>query len=85
MIKRITILAMALCMSMVVANRVTGVALAQPQDDKMQSGDKMSDQKMASHDKMDTKAKKHKKDKMAKDKMKHDKMQNQDKMDQPKE
>jgi len=84
MTKRIAILAMAICMSVVLGNKVTGVALAQSQDNKMQSGDKMKDEKMASHDKMaKKKSKMHKKDKMAKKKMKGNKMKKKDKMDQP--
>ena len=37
MTKRIAILVMAMGMSMGLANRLTTVALAQPQDDKMQA------------------------------------------------
>lgn len=82
--KRITILAMAMFLTLVAANRLTTVALAHPQDDKMASSDKMKDEKMASHDKMaKKKSKMHKKDKMAKKKMKSSKMENQDKMKQP--
>jgi hypothetical protein len=84
MIKRIVILAMAMCMSIVVTNRMTAAALAHPQDNKMESSDKMKDEKMASHDKMaKKKSKMHKKDKMARKKMKSSKMENQDKMKQP--
>jgi pentapeptide MXKDX repeat protein len=83
MTKRIVILAMALCMSVVLANRMTAVALAQSQDNKMESNDKMKDDKMAGHDKMAKKDKMHKKGKMSKSKMKHDKMKKQDKMEQP--
>ena len=46
MTKRIGILVMAMGMSLGLANRVTTIALAQPQDDKMQSDDKMKDDKM---------------------------------------
>ena len=35
MTKRMAILVMAMCMSMGLANRVTTIALAQPQDDKV--------------------------------------------------
>ena len=84
MMKRIAVLAMAMFMTMVAANKLTSVALAHPQDNKMESGDKMKDEKMASHDKMaKKKSKMHKKDKMAKKKMKSSKMENQDKMKQP--
>jgi pentapeptide MXKDX repeat protein len=80
MTKRIAILVMAMAICMGLANRVTTVALAQPQDDKMQSGDKMKDEKMKDDkmagDKMGKKkSKNHKKDKMKSDKMKDEKMQ----------
>ena len=84
MMKRIAVLAMAMFMTMVAANQLTRVALAHPQDNKMESSNKMKDEKMTSHDKMaKKKSKMHKKDKMANDKMKSSKMENQDKMDQP--
>ena len=93
MTKRIAILVMAMGMSMGLANRLTTVALAQPQDEKMQSDEKMKDDKMAG-DKMagDTGDKKGKKksnkiDKMSQDdKMSHDdKMSDQGKTEQPKQ
>lgn len=84
MMKRIAVLAMAMFLTMVAANQLTRVALAHPQNNKMESSDKMKDEKMASHDKMaKKKSKMHKKDKMAKKKMKSSKMENQDKMKQP--
>lgn len=84
MMKRITVLAMAMFMTMVLANQLTRVALAHSQDNKMESSDKMKDEKMASHNKMaKKKSKMHKKDKMAMKKMKSSKMENQDKMKQP--
>ena len=45
MIKRITILAMSICISLVVASGMTGVAVAHPQNDKMQNQDKMNQPK----------------------------------------
>ena len=75
--KRIAILVMAMSMCLVLANRTT-MALAQPQDEKMQSQDqKMSgDKNKMSSDKMGKKkCKKHKKDKM-------DKMDDKAKMDE---
>ncbi len=46
MTKRVAILVMAMGMSMGLAYRVTTIALAQPQDDKMKD-DKMKDDTMA--------------------------------------
>ena len=87
MTRRIAILVMAMGMSLGLAKRVTTIALARPQDDKMHSDDKMKDDKMAGDkmagDKMSKKSKKHKKDKMADDKMKDDKMKD-DKMEEHK-
>jgi pentapeptide MXKDX repeat protein len=80
--KRIAVLVLAMGLWAGLASRVTAVAFAQPQDDTMQSGDKMKDEQMKGDkmggDKMTKghkKHKKHKKDKMAKDKMKDKKMQ----------
>jgi hypothetical protein len=83
--KRIAILVMAMGMCMGLVNRVTPIALAQPQDEKTQSDgkmkdDKMKDDKMAGDKMGKKKSKKHKKDKM--DKM--DKMDDKGKMDDQK-
>jgi pentapeptide MXKDX repeat protein len=79
MTKRIAILVMAMGMCLGLANRVTTIALAQPQDDKMANDkmkdDKMKDEKMAGDKMGQKKSKKQKKEKMSKDKMDHaDKM-----------
>ena len=72
MTKRIAILVIAMGMSIGLANRVTTIALAQPQDDKMQSDGNMKDDKM-------------KDDKMAGGKMgKMDKMDDQGKTEEKK-
>lgn len=82
MLKRIAIVLSGLCMAAGLAGSFSTTALAQPQDDKMQSqasGDKMSSDKMASHDKMAKKKKKSaKKDKMSSS----DKMSDQSKPNQ---
>jgi hypothetical protein len=98
MTKKIAILVMAMGMSVGLASHAP-IALAQPQDDKMQSDSKMQgDDKMQSDAKMqgDEKMKddsmaggkmehggKAAKKKSKKDKMSHDKMGDQDKMSQP--
>jgi len=71
--RQIAMLVLAVGMCWGLASRATTVSLALPQDDKMQSGDKMKDEKMA-RDKTTKKSKKHKKDKMTSDKMKDEKM-----------
>jgi pentapeptide MXKDX repeat protein len=84
MTRRIAILVTAIGMSIGLASRVTTNALAQPQDEKVRSDDKMKDDKMAG-DKMEHNDKMAKKKKKSgkKDKMAHDKMSDQDKMDHP--
>lgn len=72
------LLAMGLCWGL--ANRSTTFALTGPQDDKMQSGDKMKDDKMAADKMAKKKSKMHKKDKMNK----MEKKEGKDKMDAPK-
>jgi hypothetical protein len=87
MTKRMAILVMAMGMSMGLANRVTTIALAQSQDEKMQSDDKMKDDKMKDDkmagDKTASKSKKPKSKASKDDKMSHDKMSDQGKMDHP--
>ena len=83
--KGIAMLALAMGLCWGFANRATTLALTMPQDDKMQSGDKMKDEKMKDDkmagDKMGKKkSKMHKKDKMNK----MDKKEGKDKMGQPK-
>ena len=96
MTKRIAILVLATGMGIGLASRVTTVALAQGQDDKMQSDSKVQgddktqgDEKMKSDsmagEKMDHNGKtmKKRKESSKKDSMSHDKVSDQDKMDHP--
>ena len=81
MSKRIAILMLSLCMVAGIAGSFSTTAVAQPQDDKMQSqasGDKMSSDKMATSDKSKKKKKSTKKDKMSSS----DKMSDQSKPNQ---
>jgi len=78
--RRIAMLVLVMGMCWGLADRATTQALAMPQDDKMQSGDKMKDDKMAGDKMAKKKSKMHKKDKMNK----MDKKESKDKMDQPK-
>ena len=85
MTKRIAILVMAMGMSMGLVNTVATTALAQPQDDKMKSDDKMKDDKMKDDKMAGDKKGKHGKKSGKKDKMSHDdKMSDQGKMDEQK-
>src|SRR5579863_9877775 len=96
MTKRIAILVLAMGMGIGLASRMTTVALAQGQDDKMQSDSKVQgddktqgDEKMKSDsmagEKMDHNGKtmKKRKESSKKDSMSHDKVSDQDKMDHP--
>jgi hypothetical protein len=81
--KRITILALAVGMSLGLVSRVTSFSLAQPQEEKMQEQGKMTGEKMEGKEKASKKQKKQKKAKKNKmDKM--EKTGEKGKMDQPK-
>jgi putative oxidoreductase len=88
MAKQIAILVMAIGMSMALAKSVDAIAFPQTQDQKMQSSDKMKNNKMGDHKMAGDHMKSH--DKMAmqnekgkKEPMKHGKMSHEGHMDHP--